>query len=116
MKTLALVALLALPCLADDLVMKDGRVISWKSLSDEGDSYALVSKDGTVTRAKKGDVEKFVIPWQAAEPATRPLTGGSSPCGKKRTATTIFLPAAEVQVPEPIGSWKMAGSALVGES
>jgi len=116
MKTLALVALLALPCLADDLVMKDGRVISWKSLSDEGDSYALVSKDGTVTRVKKGDVEKFVIPRQAAEPATGPLTGASFSFGQKKTATTNLLPKADVERSEPIGAWKMAGSALVGES
>ena len=112
MKTLALVALLALPCLADDLVMKDGRTLSWKSLSDEGDSYSLVAKDGTVTRVKKADVEKFIVPREAAEPLTGPLTGASFSFAGKKTSSTNLIPKAFL---ERATAWKMAGAALLAE-
>jgi hypothetical protein len=117
MKTLAVLAVLAVPCLADDVVMKDGRVIPWKSLSDEGDSYALVSKDGTVTRVKKADVEKFVIPRDASDaPASGPLTGATFSFGQRKTSSVNLLPKAVLDHATPSGSWKMAGTALSGEA
>lgn len=117
MKTLALIALLAMPCLADDVVMKDGRVLAWKSLSDEGDSYTLVSKDGTVTRVKKADVEKFIVPREAKDASTAagPLTGGTFSFGQRKTATTNLIPKAILDHAAPSDSWKQVGMAIVGE-
>ena len=116
MKTLALVALLALPCLADDVLMKDGRVLSWKSLSEEGDSYTLVSKDGTVSRIKKADVEKFVIPRDPSAATAGPLTGATFTFGQRKTSTVNLMPKAILDHASPGDSWKQAGTLITGEA
>jgi hypothetical protein len=115
MRTLMLALLAVAPCFADDILMKDGRVLSWKSISEEGDSYTLVAKDGAVTRVKKADVEKFVIPREGTAPGAGPLTGATFLLGKK-VQTTNLVPKADLDHAVTGNSWKMVGMALVGEA
>lgn len=118
MRTVIALIALCVPCLADDVLLKDGRTLTWKSMSDEGDSYTLVSKDGSVTRVKKSDVERFVLPRDAKDsgPAAAPLTGASFSFGQKKTTNVNLMPKAVCEKSSPSDSWKISGTALVGES
>jgi len=44
---------------ADELVLKDGKRIEWKVISDEGDTYEVTTPQGTKITVKKDDVESF---------------------------------------------------------
>jgi hypothetical protein len=91
---------LALVCHADDVVMKDGRKIEFKSIEDAGESYVIVTPENTRLVVKRGDVEAFV----KTEHVT-PLTGASVTFDKKaKLDTADLLKKAEPQT----GTWKTA--------
>src|SRR5436189_6406953 len=59
MRTITLCILLALPALADELVLKDGKRVKWTVLKDLGDSFEVETADGVKIEIKKSDVAKF---------------------------------------------------------
>jgi hypothetical protein len=105
-------------CLADEILMKDGKRIAWKSVSEEGDSYVVTTKDGSTVKVKKTEVEKFVVPSEPkdATPAAGPLTGATFTFGQRKTATVNLLPKAITDHASPADSWKTVGMAITGEA
>src|SRR6185503_2066028 len=59
MRTITLCILLALPALADELVLKDGKRVKWTVLKDLGDSFEVETADGVKLEIKKSEVVKF---------------------------------------------------------
>lgn len=110
MKTLLIALLSVLPCFADDLVLRDGKKVSWKTLADEGDSYAVETKDGQKIIIKKSDVDRVSV-CRPDSAALAPLTGASFAFDQKKTATVDLLPKADVRGSD---SWKAVGRTLVG--
>lgn len=110
MRTLFVLILVTMPALADDLVLKDGKRIPWKTLSDDGESYAVETKDGQHMTVKKSDVDRVSI-TRADAPVAAPLTGASFAFDQKRTLTVDLLPKADVRGSD---AWKSAGRGLVG--
>lgn len=109
MKTFALLLCLLVPStlLGDELLLKDGRKIPWKTLSDEGDEYLVDGK----TRIRKADVDRFSI----AE-ASAILTGAAVSFDKKRKLETVnLLQKVDLARDQLSGTWKdasgIAGSA-----
>jgi len=88
MKTLLMLALLSVPCLADDVLMKDGRAIPLRSLVDQGQNYEITSPDGKKTVVRKAEIDKVVI-----DPVESPLTGAtfSKLQGKTRTVNGLTV-------------------------
>lgn len=111
MKAVVLLALLASPCLADDLVLKDGKRIPWKTLADDGESYAVETREGQKLSVRKVDVDRISV--SRPEAAAGPLTGASIAFDQKRSSTVDLLPKVDVRSSE---SWKLAGRTLVGSA
>ncbi|HEV3028486.1 MAG TPA: hypothetical protein VG457_12990 [Planctomycetota bacterium] len=106
MKTMAAILILAVPCLADEVVMKDGRRIPWKSVADDGENYTIEGRDGKKITVKKVDVDHFNAP--SDDPIAAPLTGAGVEGPKKALAPIDILLKAKVG-----GDWKYAGRSLV---
>lgn len=104
--TVLAVLVLAVPALADDLVLKDGRKVAWKSLVDEGESYAVETRDGQKLKVKKADIERIAFDENV------PLTGATFTLDKKRTMTVDLLAKA----PANGENWKMTAAGLVGKA
>lgn len=113
LRTLAAMLLLALPCFADDLVLKDGRRIAWKTLTDDGEGYTVETKEGKKLTFKKSEIERVAM---GEEPATKPLTGASFTLNPKKTATVDLLPKAKTETTN--GAWKSTPGVIesVGEN
>lgn len=114
MKILTLLVLLSSVCLADDLQLRDGRRISWKTLTDDGDSYSIETRDGQTVKVRKSDVERILPPKDA--PVPPPLTGASFTIDPKRSAVVNLLAKSELVRSTPEGSWKLAGGVLSGQA
>jgi hypothetical protein len=91
---------LSLACRADDVVMKDGRKIEFKSIEDAGDTYVIVTPENTRVVVKRGDVDSF-----AKTEHVSPLTGAQVSFDKKaKLDTADLLKKAEFVS----GAWKTA--------
>lgn len=102
MKTIALVLglLPALDCLADEVVLKDGRRIEWRSIEDAGDTYVIVTPENTRIVVKRADVEAI-----AKTEHVTALTGASMSFDKKaKLAVDDLLKRADFVR----GAWKTA--------
>jgi len=98
---------LSLACQADDVVMKDGRKIEFRSLEDAGDTYVIVTPENTRLVVKRADVDSF-----AKTEHVSPLTGAQVSFDKKAKLDVVdLLKRAEFTA----GAWKTAadGSASV---
>lgn len=93
--------LLASTCFADDLVLKDGKRITWKTLTDDGASYLVETADGKKLTVKKKDVERITVGAQAAN--TQPLTGASFAMDPKKVVMVDLLPKAKTEATK--GAW-----------
>lgn len=113
MKSVFLALILAtLPCFADEIVLKDGRRITWKSVIDEGDSYTVETRDGKRLTLKKLEVYRF----EAAAPVDPlPLTGATFAFDRKGKLETLDL-LGNVNLRRDIvaGTWKAPGGRLHG--
>jgi hypothetical protein len=98
------------PALADELVLKDGKRVPWKTLSDDGEAYAVETVEGKRLTVRKADVDRISI-GRPEVPASTPLTGASFAFDVKRAVTTDILPRADVKGSD---SWKTSGRILVG--
>ena len=110
MRFLIIVLFLALPAMADELILKDGKKIEWKLLSDEGDTYEVSTPQGTKVTVKKDDVERL-----AKSRLPEVLTGATFTFDKKRKLETVDL-FTKIDPKKDVvgGSWKFVGSSLVG--
>lgn len=106
MKTMLLALLITLPCSADELILRDGKRISWKALSDDGDAYSIETANGQKMTVRKSDVDRISI---ARPESAAPLTGASFAFDVKHTATTDLIPKVDLH---GVDAWKLAGRSL----
>jgi hypothetical protein len=105
----ALLILIA-PCSADELILKDGKKIEWKALSDEGDIYEVTTPQGTKVTVKKADVESLAI-----KKVPEVLTGATLSFDKKRKLSVVDLLAKiDLKRDTVTPDWKLAAGILVG--
>ena len=109
MKTFVLLLILVSIGHADELVLRDGRRIPWKSVSTDGDTYTVESKDGKKLTFRKAEVERFSM--EDAAPEAKALTGASFSMDPKRSVTTDLLLKAKIEATG--GAWKHVGKTLV---
>lgn len=95
-------AMAAVPAVADEIVLRDGRRIPWKSVSDDGDAYAVETRDGKRLVLKKTEVDRFATGDSPSD--TKPLVGASFTFDSKRTASVDLLPKAKTE--GTAGAWK----------
>jgi hypothetical protein len=72
MKTFTFVALLSSACLADDVLMKDGKAVAFRSLVDQGQDYEVTTPDGKKLVIRKAEIERIVV-----DPTEAPLAGAT---------------------------------------
>jgi hypothetical protein len=94
---------------ADEITLKDGRKVTWKTISDEGDTYEIVTDKGAKVTIKKDDVEKF-----STSKGPELLTGATFTFDKKRKLSTVdLLRMIDPKKDALTGEWRLAGGALV---
>lgn len=104
-----LIILLSLPCRGDEVVLRDGKRLPWKTLTIDGESYVVEAEDGKRLTLKKSDIERIEI---SRGPTIAPLTGANFVMDKK-AVTVDLLPKAELGSSQ---GWKQMGRALVGSA
>lgn len=113
MKKMTLALLLStFPCSADEIVLKDGRRITWKSVVDEGDSYNVETRDGKRLTLKRSEVYRF----EATAPVDPlPLTGATFTFDRKGKLEVVDL-LGKVNLRRDVvaGVWKASGGRLNG--
>jgi len=108
MRTIAFFVIAAAAASADSLVLKDGRTVEWKTLTDQGDAYDVVTQKGERLSVKKADVERFSV-----DPPAPALTGASFTFDKKAKMETVDLLRAFNQRNVVSGVWSCDGRRLV---
>ncbi len=102
MKTLLLLALMTVPCFADEVLLKDGRHVEFKSVEDTGEAYTILTPEGTRIVVKRSEVEGFV----KTEPAVA-LTGATMSFSKGSKLDSIdLLKKVETDKDFLSGLWK----------
>lgn len=111
MKTIAalIVLLVPLPLLGDEIALKDGRKIEWKSIEDLGDGYAVVTPEGSRVIVKRSEVESI----RKTEPAA-PLTGATSTFAKGKSESIDLLKRIDSEKDFISGSWQFTSGVLFG--
>lgn len=92
---------------ADELILKDGKKVEWKILTDAGDVYEVVTPSGTNVIVRKSDVERL-----SQKVAETPLTGATFTLDKKRVTSVDLLSHSMAKSDETVGSWRIVGGAL----
>ncbi len=113
MKFTIIALLISLPCLADDVLLKDGRRIEFRSVEDTGETYTVVTPEGGRVVVKRSEVEGFA----KTEPAVA-LTGATFSFDKKAKIETIdLLKQIDLGRDSLDGAWKFGpGGVLSGSS
>lgn len=114
MKYFLATILLALPVgvSADELVLKDGKKLEWKTLSDEGDTYEITTPQGTKITVKKDEVDSFT-----KKKTEGPLTGAQFTFDKKRKIEVVDLLAkVDTKKNTVSGSFTFTAGKLTGAS
>lgn len=97
----------ARPCAADEIRLKDGRSVEWRSLSDNGDSYDVETAGGARITVAKADIVDIVRVVKSSVPlsgATYTLDG--------KTKTLDCLKIMDVGRFEGFGVWKISDGRL----
>jgi hypothetical protein len=113
MKTLVAMLLLTLPCLADEVVLKSGVRVEFRSVEDTGDTYTIVTPEGGRVVVKRADVDGFA----KTEPAAA-LTGASFTFDKKTKLDAVDL-LKRIDTGRDVldGTWKFGpGGILTGST
>jgi hypothetical protein len=97
---------------ADTLVLKDGKAIEWKTITDAGDSYTVETSKGEKITVKKADVKTL-----SGEASPVLLTGASITFDKKEKLQVVdLLSRLDLKKDALTGSWKLAAGALVAQA
>jgi len=86
MKTMLAFLAIGLPCLADEILMKDGQKLAFRSILDQGQTYEVVTVEGKKTSVRKAEIERVVV-----DPSEAPLAGATFTKleGKVRTVNAL---------------------------
>jgi len=102
MKTILILLTLSVPCFSDEVLLKDGRRIDFKSLEDTGETYTIVTPEGVRMVVKRSEVTGF----EKTEPVS-PLTGATMSFGKKDKLDSVdLLKKVETDKDFLAGAWK----------
>jgi hypothetical protein len=108
MKWAPLVFLFCWPSLgiADELILKDGKNISWKSITDDGATVTVVTTDGKKLSFRKDEIDRVVIQQSKdAPPGAGVLTGASISFDKKKVDIIDLLAKIDPKKDGITGSW-----------
>jgi|SRR5579859_5563229 len=97
---LSLVLGLGVNCLADEVVLKDGRRIEWAKLEDLGDTYVITTPENQRVVVKRSEVESI-----AKTEHVSPLTGAQASFDKKAKLDLVDLLK---RVEFSSGTWKQS--------
>jgi hypothetical protein len=76
----------------DELILKDGRNIAWKSITDDGVNLTVVTIEGKKISVRKDEVDKIVTELpKDAQPVAGALTGASISFDKKKKLEVVDL-------------------------
>jgi len=117
MRAFLISLVLVLPASADDLVMKDGKMIEWTSLKDLGESYEVETKGGVKIEVKKSEISRIDFRSRASDSsnaakADAALTGAVFSFGKSvRLAQYDLIKSIDPNAAAS-GEWKVAAGVL----
>lgn len=99
---------------SDEVVLKSGQRIEWKTITDKGDAYEVQTAAGKTVTVAKRDVASLAISEPRGE---APLMGATFTFDRGRKAETINL----FRLVNPkrdaiVGNWDFSGGALNGET
>lgn len=110
---IAVLVLCPLTSLADEIILKNGQVIEWKTLIDKGDTLEAEDQSGAKTIVKKEEVSKIVT--LSAKGGAAPLTGAAFTFDRKIKLSTVNLLATTNPKQDAIvGDWTVGGAGLIG--
>src|SRR5882672_10238558 len=92
----------------DEIILKDGKVLAWKSITSKDETYEVVTLAGETVTIKKDQVAKIV--GGPAKPES-PLTGASFTFKKSKPIN--LLPFIDVKTDGMSEGWSMSGPVLV---
>jgi hypothetical protein len=71
---------------ADEIVLKDGKTILWRSLVDQGQDYEVTQPDGKKLTVRKAEIERVTV-----DPSEAPLAGATFTkiAGKVKTVNAL---------------------------
>lgn len=95
----------------DELVLKGGKRLPWKTITDNGDTYTVENGVGQRLTIPKEDVERI-----EKSPVGPPLAGASFTFDKKTTVTVDLLARADVKGEGTSGDWKRQGPSVAGSA
>ena len=115
MRTMILIALFMCPSVfADDIILTGGKKITWKTLTDNGDTYIVEDAEGRRTMILKSSVERIE---KAAAPLPPPLTGATFAFDKKAKLVSLnLIPLLDLKKAIVTGQWSFEKGVLVGSS
>lgn len=101
---------------ADELVLKDGKIVTWETLRDLGDSYEIETPDGVKLEIRKDQILKVVHKDRARvqkDKAAEVLAGATFTWDKGRKLQQYDLLASMDPKKDTIrGNWKLTGGVL----
>lgn len=110
MKTFVILLACAAALQADEIILRGGKSIEWKSIKQDEAGYEIVTAQGATLRFKRSEIEKVVLSSDA------PLTGATITFAGK-TKTQNLIAGIDPKRDAPKGKWKFgAGGTLVCES
>lgn len=116
--SVALLAIVCAPSFAGEAILKDGRNITWKSVSDDGTSLTFTLPNGKTVVVEKSDVDRITTGMVAKSdgPDNGILTGATFTFDKKRKfLTTNLLASADPGKDGITGTWSRGkNGSLVG--
>lgn len=111
---LAMAAALVSSAQADELVLTNGKRVTWKTLTDNGDAYIVENELGQRIMINKVEVERIE---KVAPPAPPPLAGAAFVFDKKVKLVNVNLLAGlDLKKAVVAGQWTFERGALIGTS
>jgi len=102
-------SIMAAPLSADDIILKDGKMIEWKSIVDLGESYEVETTNGKKMTVKKADIERIEV----KDTGVPLLTGATFTFDKKAKLATVDLSRfCDLKKGQVFGTWTTANGAL----
>lgn len=108
MKRLTLLLLVAGPLWAQEVVLKSGNKLPWKTITDDGDSILVENPAGQRVPVKKDDIARITHAGNA--PVI--LTGAAITFDKKAVKAVNLLATLNIEKQAFAGEWKVTAGAL----
>jgi hypothetical protein len=98
-------------CYSDEIVLKDGRKIEFKTLTDAGETFDVTALDGSTFSVKKSEFDRIAVTVKK----DIPLAGATFTFDKRKKVETVDLLARiDPKADSVAGSWKASNGRLNG--